>query len=397
MSAVSHFFVPKVFAILLIFSSILGWNISEGQVPAPTLPVVATSPQPATKIPIRTDKSAVTTKIASGTIPYLKIIAPEFAQIPLESVPNIHPTALPPLPEIPSPAEPIQQPVQTIQASSTTVLASNPDDAVINIFCTYQKGNYLSYITGSGVVIDQKGVILTNSHVAQYVLLADYLNNKLHTCVGRVGTPARNAYTLKVLYISSAWINSNNQDMSEANPTGTGQSDYALLVITGSSDKNSLSQFPSLPLSKQNVLIGDQVTVLGYPAGSLDPVSVKTNLQRLSDRTSIKATYAFDNSGVSDLITTGGTLVAQRGSSGGAVIGNDNILQGIITTSIADPSTGSRSLSAITTNYIDKDLQNHIGQGIESLLSGDVRTNADIFEQTIGAGLAQTLATLNSN
>ena len=41
-------------------------------------------------------------------------------------------------------------------------------DAIVNIFCTTKSGGSFKPITGSGVVIDKRGIILTNAHVAQY-------------------------------------------------------------------------------------------------------------------------------------------------------------------------------------------------------------------------------------
>ena len=43
--------------------------------------------------------------------------------------------------------------------------------ATVNILCRMQRGGQIAHYTGSGVVIDPTGVVLTNAHVAEHVLL----------------------------------------------------------------------------------------------------------------------------------------------------------------------------------------------------------------------------------
>src|SRR3990167_3977900 len=61
--------------------------------------------------------------------------------------------------------------------------------ALVNILCTPRSAGTLSPISGSGVIIDQRGVVLTNAHVAQYVLLAQSAHIDL-SCIIRTGAPA---------------------------------------------------------------------------------------------------------------------------------------------------------------------------------------------------------------
>ena len=80
----------------------------------------------------------------------------------------------------------IEHPYPTPSESSDAV-NSAARAALVNILCT-SRGS-VRPISGSGVIIDSRGVILTNAHVAQYVLLAENPAINL-SCVIRTGSPA---------------------------------------------------------------------------------------------------------------------------------------------------------------------------------------------------------------
>ena len=76
-------------------------------------------------------------------------------------------------------------------------------DALVNIFCQYKTEEYIRTTTGTGFFINQKGVILTNAHVAQFLLLDDAKDTVEETeCVIRTGDPATPKYHAELLYIS---------------------------------------------------------------------------------------------------------------------------------------------------------------------------------------------------
>src|ERR1700733_7735385 len=67
---------------------------------------------------------------------------------------------------------PAVQPI--VPSLSSTELNTQTRAALVNIECTTIAGGTFEPISGSGVVIDSDGVILTNAHVAQFFLLRDY-------------------------------------------------------------------------------------------------------------------------------------------------------------------------------------------------------------------------------
>ncbi len=130
-----------------------------------------------------------------------------------------------PVPQ-PAPAPIVSTPITqaALEAAATRVRS-----ALVNIICASNNPGVKS-ISGSGVIIDPKGVVLTNAHIAQYFLLATDPNQHI-SCVLRVGTPARDAYKAALVFISPAWLEANPKTITTLHPTGSGEHDYALLAI----------------------------------------------------------------------------------------------------------------------------------------------------------------------
>jgi S1-C subfamily serine protease len=363
------------FKIYLIFLSLLGWNIPTSQINQPISiidPISSSSPT------FKNENTPTVITKAQSPLPYLKIIAPEFKLIPLKEnrVPKINP--LPPEPKI----------IAEAPNNNPEAPTGDPGGSIINIYCTTRVGNTITAVTGSGVIISPQGIVLTNSHVAQYVLIADYLKDKNRSCEARTGSVARSAYAVHVLYMSSNWVKNNSTNLKDINPQGTGEYDYALLVLENGVKKlpNTL---PYLDLETKNLAGGDQITAYAYPAGHLDAQTVSTNLRRISDSTNITKTYSFGYTN-SDLVLAQTDTIAQKGSSGGAVVDSAGKLGGIITTSIPGQN-GHTSLAALTTSYIIADISAHSNWTISSLLSGQPQDKWEAFENQIGFPLAKIL------
>src|SRR3989344_640209 len=77
-------------------------------------------------------------------------------------------------------------------------LNANARAALIHILCIV---NGDQSVSGSGVLIDARGVVLTNAHVGQFVLLSEVSSNI--TCTARTGTPAKAAWKMRTLYMPS--------------------------------------------------------------------------------------------------------------------------------------------------------------------------------------------------
>ncbi|MFA7309411.1 MAG: serine protease [Candidatus Paceibacterota bacterium] len=234
-------------------------------------------------------------------------------------------------------------------------------------------------ISGSGVLVDPKGIILTNAHVAQYVLLSESPRVGLN-CYIRTGSPAVLRWIPKVMYLPPAWMEAHAVDITSARPVGTGEHDYALLSIVGSADGAPLpTSFPFVAPDTREAIgfLGDQVIAASYPAEFIGS-SAGFNIYSASSITSIRQLFTFVDSTV-DVISVGGVIEAQSGSSGGAIVNAWNRLIGIITTTSDGATTADRDLRAITLSYINRDIAAQSGSNLSTTLSGNPVAQTEQF------------------
>jgi hypothetical protein len=150
-------------------------------------------------------------------------------------------------------------------------------------------------------------------------------------------------------------------------------------------------------MSTTDPSINTNVFLAAYPAGFLGGTTIQTNLYASSALSTVQALYTFNDPSQVDLVSLGGTVVAQSGSSGGAVINAaTGSLIGLITTETQGTTTASRDLNAITLAHVNRSLT-ALGQGgITGILTGDVSQKANNFNATIAPSETQTLeAVLN--
>lgn len=58
-------------------------------------------------------------------------------------------------------------------AALPSTATTDPLEALVNIFCTFTTATTIRTTTGTGFFVHSEGVILTNAHVAQYLLIAE--------------------------------------------------------------------------------------------------------------------------------------------------------------------------------------------------------------------------------
>jgi hypothetical protein len=261
------------------------------------------------------------------------------------------------------------------------VSASSLRNALVNIICSVPSGSQLRSISGSGIIVDPKGIILTNAHVAQYFLLSD----RGISCVIRSGSPASNSYDAVLEYISPAWINANPNVLTESEPTGTGEHDFAFLAITKSAATASLpTAFSYIPLAIMPPDAQTPIAIASYGAQFIQTNQISSDLFPTIVYGSIKNVFTFGTNTV-DVLSLGGSAAAQEGSSGGGVADASGNLVGTITTSTITGATDTRSLNAITASYIRADYASETGQPLDLLLAESTPTAVANFAPRISS------------
>lgn len=272
--------------------------------------------------------------------------------------------------------------------------AKDAGEAIVNIFCTFTTDDYIRSTTGTGFFIHSDGVVLTNAHVAQFLLLETANPAGEAECVARTGSPAVPTYKLSLLYIPPAWIQTHAGLIDQMKPSGTGERDYALLYVSSGFNNSPMPRvFPSLapdlsPLALENR--GDSVTVAGYPAKDfaesgpsalLIPVVAETTISELY-------TFSFDKA---DVVAVKGSAIGEQGSSGGPILNQNGEVIGLISTRGNDEHDGVGSLRGISLEYINRTITEETGFSLERNVTGDLPYRAQIFSETLAPFLTAIL------
>ena len=280
-----------------------------------------------------------------------------------------------------APVAPAPAPKPDLSGAAARVAA-----ATVNIICSPQSdSSALHTISGSGVIIDPRGIILTNAHVGQFLLLQHQASPYAFDCVIRNGNPAANAYFASPIYVSSAWIRDNSAVITESAPMGNGENDIALLGIDRSATRAPLpSEFPYVSLTSDTAAIGDSVVIDAYAAQFLNAKTIANDLIQTVVYTTIKSVFTFDTNTV-DIISLGGSVAAQEGSSGGGIVNPKGDLAALITTSTVEGDLTKRDLRAITASYIMRNIRTDTGEDLASLATGSVPNLIEGYKKTADA------------
>ncbi len=288
--------------------------------------------------------------------------------------------------EAPAITPKIQVPTINIPNIDLPVVAKTNNDqdlrsSVVNIYCTVQIGRNVKAITGSGVVIDSRGIVLTNAHVGQFPLLQGSSVSKNLNCFIRTGSPINNTYGVKTLFVSRDWIYQNYRNISQVNFAETGENDIAILQIVDKATGNPVSkQFNYLPLSTDALQKNDTISIASYPADSLASRGINAPLTVQVERLRVSDIFSFTQSTSVDLIETSDSLQAQHGSSGGALLDKSNRLAGIIVTTVSGDSPLFKHARGLSIAHINSVVLKDTGRSLNSYISQSTQTIASQFE-----------------
>ncbi len=256
-------------------------------------------------------------------------------------------------------------------------------EALVNIYCSYTTDTYTKTTTGTGFFIDTDGVILTNAHVAQFLLLEGIMGEA--ECVIRTGSPATPQYEAELLYIPPAWVREHAELINDRAPKGTGERDYALLYVTSALDNKPMpGKFAALPFDTDLLeldVVDTEVFATGYPANALVH-DVDAPLVPKQATTTIGDLMTFQSNLV-DIFTIRGSQIGEHGSSGGPIVDTRGKAIGIISTKGDDAMFGEGSLRALSLSYVDRTITEETGASLQQNLSGDLPYRAQLFRDTL--------------
>lgn len=282
-----------------------------------------------------------------------------------------------------------------IESQTEIKTVTDPALALVNIFCTFTSPTTIRTTTGTGFFVHSEGVIITNAHVAQYLLLeaTDDLGDA--ECIVRQGTPAVPTYRAELLYIPPTWVQENAVLIDAVAPTGTGERDYALLYVTESINNAPLPLvFPALEIDSEllpKTVINDEVVAAGYPATNLLRNGANSPLLSVIAPTTISELYTF-GSNYADVFSIRGSSVGAEGSSGGPIITKEGNVIGMIVTRGDDAVDGAGSLRAITMSHVHRTILEETGFSLERNLGGDIALRSEVFTNTMAPFLTSLLS-----
>lgn len=262
-------------------------------------------------------------------------------------------------------ATPVPQPNQ----NEFEAVAATLRGALVNILCLSGRQDIHS-ISGSGVIIDPRGIIVTNAHIAQYYLYTGDKSLEV-SCVVRTGSPARSMYQAKLMYLPQAWVAANKNILTTTNPKGNGEFDFALLAITGSAAtplQTLPDIYPYIPLSTTNPSEGLPVVVGAYAGEFVTSEQIQSAFYPTVVFGTIRDIATYVASTI-DIITVDGSAASQSGSSGGGIARTPGELAGVITTSTHEVTTADRVLAGITASYIKRHYLAETGSKFEEMLA----------------------------
>lgn len=288
------------------------------------------------------------------------------------------------------------RPDEFADEAKNTPISDLVGNALVNIYCQYKTNEYIRTTTGTGFFINPKGIILTNAHVAQFLLLSS-TKNPDHTvsCVIRTGNPAVAKYHAELLYISPTWVFENADVITQEAPRGTGERDYALLYISKSIDNTPLpTRFPAIPVDT-NLLarntVGASVITAGYPAEVLMRAGADAKLLPIIASTTVRTLYTF-GSNYADVVSISESPVGEQGASGGPIVDIESHgAIGLIVTKGDTEVEGIHSLRALTLSYIDRTITEETGFPLTQNMQGDLAYRGSIFKKAMVPFLAQIL------
>ena len=266
------------------------------------------------------------------------------------SSPNTAPTRTPPPPApplVPAPRPPETAPPLPVALGDREFYARFAP-AVVQIFCRTQALLY----SASGVIVNERGLILTNAHVADIVKKSGE-----EQCEVRHGNPASSFAGVSVVFVADT--------TAKIPDTQVPQRDLAFLTL-----RDARESFAVAPISLAVLDVNTPLYTLGYPSEFLQGVAATDRSNLVFSILPVGGLADIDGDGdtAEGYIFKGG-IILQQGSSGTALFRRDGSVAGIIFATTKGATTADRNGIALMTPYIDAILQLEAGQGLAEFIA----------------------------
>lgn len=266
-----------------------------------------------------------------------------------------------PKPVLPHPAitTPIQNPeiiLKILPSSPPVVLPQISDrvfydrfaNAVVQVFCTTPE----SVFTASGVIVNERGLILINAHIAEIIKQA----GETH-CRVKHGNPADAFANLQIVYEADITL--------KILDTQVPQYDFAFAKLT-----NPTAPFATVSIDLDIVERGTTLLTLGYPSEFLQSITAASNSNLVFSALTVDDLGDIDGDRTTaEAYVFRGGLVLQRGSSGTALFTRSGGVVGIIFATTKATTTAEREGFALMTSYINRVLQLETGQSLADFIT----------------------------
>lgn len=231
------------------------------------------------------------------------------------------------------------------------------DTAVVQIIC--QLGPNL-FVSGSGVIVSDQGIILTNAHVVKDAM----------DCVFRAENPAASEGKVKVVYVGDT--------ENKISGTNIPKEDFAFLKITDLTDRSPLKRpFKFLKLNAHFApQIGDGFYLAAYASELIGKGGIMSGTQNLVFTTaSALDLFATDDAAkVPEVIELSGNISTQEGSSGSPIISprDGSVVALVFGQDKGDDATvdtSKRKEFAFLVSYIDSVIRREKGKSLQDFVS----------------------------
>lgn len=215
--------------------------------------------------------------------------------------------------------------------------------AVVQIFCRTSR----EIFAASGVIVNERGLVLTNAHVGDIVRSSGETN-----CQARHGNPAERFAGIQIIFIAST-----TEKIPE---TDVPQRDVAFLRLVGPEEP-----FAVAPIGLTFIERGTTLLTLGYPSEFLESITTTSHSNLVFSSLRVDEYADVDGNALSaEAYVSKGGIALQQGSSGTALFQPSGHVVGLIFATTRGATTAEREGIALTTSYMDKIVRLEAGQGL---------------------------------